>query len=60
LQGLKISRVQFARHTPQAKPTITNKGFNTLASLCVSIATEIQLWDGMGNVGHLLSIKWKK
>jgi hypothetical protein len=35
LQGLKVSRVQFAKHKAQAKPTITNKGFNIPALLYV-------------------------
>jgi hypothetical protein len=42
LQGLKVCRVQYAKHKAQAKPTITNKGFNIPALLYVSIATEIQ------------------
>jgi hypothetical protein len=60
LQGLKTSHVQFARHTPQAKPITTNKGFNTLALPFVLIAIEILCSDGMGNGGLGLSIKWTK
>jgi hypothetical protein len=60
LQGLKTSRVAFARHKAQAKPIITSKVFNTLASPYVLIAIEIRFLDGMGKNGHGLSIKWMK
>jgi len=60
LQGSSLCRVQSVKHQPQAKPIITNKGFSTLALLYVSIAIEIQLWDGMDKNGHGQSIKWMK
>jgi hypothetical protein len=60
LQGLKTSLVAFAKHHHQAKLTITNKGFSTLALLYVLIVTETQCLDGMGKRGLGLSIKWMK
>jgi hypothetical protein len=42
LQGLKVSRVQYAKHHHQAKLTITNKGYSTLALPYVLTVTETQ------------------
>jgi hypothetical protein len=60
LQGLKTFRVQYAKHHHQQKPTITNKGFSTLALPFALIATETLCLDGMGKNGHGQSIKWMK
>jgi hypothetical protein len=48
------------KHHHQAKPTITNKGFNTLALPFVSIATETPYLVGMGKNGRGRLLKWIK